>query len=378
MMLYSTTHPNLTRLYSIGQSVQGRELWVMEISDQPGVHEPGEPEVKYAGNMHGNEVTGRETLLYLIQYLCDNYSSDSEVRNLVDSTRIHILPSLNPDGYEIAREGDGDSSVGRYNANGIDLNRNFPDRFTRSRGSIQPETQAVINWLDNYPFVLSANLHNGALVANYPFDNSRSGSYVYTATQDDDIFTQLALSYSLAHPTMHLGEACGDQFRNGITNGADWYSIDGGMQDYNYLHSNCMEITVEQYCQKFPYARDLEAIWTANVRPLIAYLWQVHRGAKGFVYDNETSLPIHGARLRVDDRAHEVTTAVDGDYWRLLVPGNYQVTVNADGYRGVTARVTVLEGRAVTYNFTLVSQGAALRVSCLLLILLMLVAIGSR
>lgn len=248
MLLISDTYPNLTRLYSIGQSVQGRELWVMEISDQPGVHEPGEPEFKYVGNMHGNEVTGRETLLYLIQYLCGNYSSDAEVRRLVDSTRIHVLPSLNPDGYERAFEGDVQSVQGRYNANNMDLNRNFPDRFDRSQGKIQPETQAVIDWLDEYPFVLSANIHNGALVANYPFDNSRSGANVYTATQDDDIFVQLSLSYSLSHPTMHLGSSCGETFSNGITNGADWYSIDGGMQDYNYLNSNCMEITIEQLC----------------------------------------------------------------------------------------------------------------------------------
>lgn len=357
MRWYSEAYPHLTRLYSIGLSVLGKELWVMEISDHPGIHEPGEPEVKYIGNMHGNEVTGRETLLYLIQYLCANYSSDARVRELVDTTRIHILPSLNPDGYERAEEGDVASLLGRNNNNDLDLNRNFPDRFGRSRGEIQQETRAVIHWLEEHPFVLSANIHNGALVVNYPFDNSQSGSNVYTATQDDDIFVQLSKSYSLTHPTMHLGESCGESFANGITNGADWYNIDGGMQDFNYLYSNCMEVTIEQFCQKYPYAAELEGIWAANREPLLAFLEEVHRGVKGFVL-NDAGMPIQGAQVRVEGRNHTVTTAATADYWRLLVAGGYRLQASADGYQTQTTNVTVGGGAAVIVNFTLVVGGA--------------------
>lgn len=167
----------------LGDSVQNRKLWVMEVTDNPGIHEPGEPEMKYIGNIHGNEAVGREVLLQLIKHLCENYKSDDDVRELVDKTRIHILPSINPDGYELARTHKKSENpdvtedvIGRLNANGVDLNRNFPDQFFDSAElNAEPESLAIMEWLKKYPFTLSASFHSGALVVTYPFDDSPSG-----------------------------------------------------------------------------------------------------------------------------------------------------------------------------------------------------------
>ncbi len=74
----------------------------------------------------------------------------------------------------------------------------------------------------------------------------------------------------------------GESFKDGITNGAKWYEVNGGMQDFNYMrgHIRCMDLTLEVSCTKNPAASTLESYWTQNKDAMIAYMQQVHRGVK--------------------------------------------------------------------------------------------------
>nr|XP_028564224.1 carboxypeptidase D [Podarcis muralis] len=355
---YATEYPNIARLYSVGKSVKQLELYVMEISDNPGIHEAAEPEFKYIANMHGNEVVGRELLLNLIEYLCKNYGTDPEVTDLVQNTRIHIMPSMNPDGYEKAHEGDRLGIVGRNNSNNYDLNRNFPDQFFQITDPPQPETLAVMSWLKTYPFVLSANLHGGSLVVNYPYDDDQQGVATYSRSPDDAVFQQIALSYAKENARMFEGHPCadmypGEYFPHGITNGAQWYNVPGGMQDWNYLNTNCFEVTIELGCIKYPQAEELPKYWKQNHRSLLQFIKQVHQGVKGFVLDATDGRGILNATISVADIDHPVSTYKSGDYWRLLTQGTYKITASARGYNSETKTVKVGGKGTVQVNFTL-------------------------
>ncbi|XP_056131648.1 carboxypeptidase M [Lampris incognitus] len=377
LLFINKTYPNITHLYSIGQSVQGRELWVLALGSSPRRHVLGIPEFKYIANMHGNEVVGRVMLLQLIDHLVQGYYSNEPLSSrLLNSTRIHILPSMNPDGFE-ASDTNCVYSLGRFNQNGVDLNRNFPDSFSGRRRQQQPiqevrrevEVQAVMDWLKTETFVLSANLHGGALVASYPYDNSNGGRELVggaSVSPDNDVFVHLAKAYSYNHGSMHRGDSChiSKPFTDGITNGYQWYPLPGGMQDYNYIWAQCLELTLELSCCKYPPVNQLPSIWQQNRAALLAFIKQVHLGVKGRVFDS-SGIPVQNAMVEVSGRRNlcPFRTNQHGEYYRLLLPGNHTFTVTFPGHQAVTETLNVPYGpdlySAFTHNFLLPAQPTA-------------------
>uniref|UniRef100_A0A673J481 Carboxypeptidase X (M14 family), member 1b n=1 Tax=Sinocyclocheilus rhinocerous TaxID=307959 RepID=A0A673J481_9TELE len=313
--------PDITHIYSIGKSYMGLKLYVMEISDNPGKHELGEPEFRYVAGMHGNEVLGRELLLNLMEYICHEYKRGNQrIVHLVKETRIHLLPSMNPDGYEWLQKQE-PSSTGLPENKSKLINHYFPIPEYYTSEDVAPETRAVISWMQTIPFVLSANLHGGELVVTYPFDMTKDWApREHTPTPDESFFRWLATVY--ASTNHNINPDC-------ITLPV---SSSVGMNDFSYLHTNCFEVTVELSCDKFPHASELPIEWENNKESLLVYMEQVHRGIKGVVKDKDTEAGIADAIIKVDDIDHHIRSAFDGDFWRLLNPGDYDITVTAEGY----------------------------------------------
>ncbi|XP_074708266.1 adipocyte enhancer-binding protein 1 [Strix uralensis] len=376
--------PTITRIYNIGKSSRGLKIYAMEISDNPGEHETGEPEFRYTAGLHGNEVLGRELLLLLMQFLCKEYQDGNpRVRSLVTETRIHLVPSLNPDGYELAREAGselGNWALGHWTEEGYDLFENFPDlasalwaaeerklvphkfpnhhipipeHYLAEDATVAVETQAVMAWMDKNPFVLGANLQGGEKLVSYPFDTARPVSETPAAaprplddyeddnpelqeTPDHAIFRWLAISYASAHLTMtetFRGGCHTQDMTNamGIVQGAKWHPRAGSMNDFSYLHTNCLELSIYLGCDKFPHESELQQEWENNKESLLTFMEQVHRGIKGLVTDQQGE-PIANATIVVGGINHNIKTASGGDYWRILNPGEYRVSARAEGY----------------------------------------------
>ena len=339
---YAAAHPSVARLTSLGKSVQNRDLWALKISDNPDVEED-EPEAKYVGTMHGNEPVGQEMCLYLIDRLLGGYGTDSRVTALIDSTELWIVPNMNPDGLELNLRG---------NANGVDLNRDFPegsspnnirtifDGSPLNTAGRQPETVAVMRWSAGQSFTVAANFHTGALVANYPYDTNGNGFPDYAASPDDALFRQIALTYSVHNAPMYNSP----EFPQGITNGDAWYEVAGGMQDWTYRYLSGNEITVELSDVKRPAAGTLPTLWDDNRESMLSYLETAHWGVRGGVADARTGEPVY-ARVTVQNNSHPVYSDPDvGDYHRMLLPGTYSLTFEADGYAPRTVNGVVMTG----------------------------------
>jgi hypothetical protein len=338
---FETNYPNICRTYSIGNSVQGRELLYVKISDNVDVEE-AEPEVMYTSTMHGDETTGYVLMLRLIDSILTTYGTDAEVTDMVDNMEIWINPLANPDGTYRT----GNNSVSgaiRYNFNSVDLNRNFPDPDEGAHpdgNAWQPETIAMMNIAVQQSWIISANFHGGAEVVNYPWDTwSRRHP-------DDDWYQDVCRHYAESCQT-HSPAGYMNDLNDGITNGWDWYPIYGGRQDYMNFWRGCREVTIELSNTKLLSASLLPAHWVYNRISFFDWLRQANYGVRGIVTDSVTGLPLFATISVVshDVDSSEVYTDPDvGDYYRMIAAGIYSLRFSSIGYQTKTiSNVTVAD-----------------------------------
>ncbi len=341
---FAAQYPDLCQLYTIGTLASGRKLLAVRISDNVGAEED-EPEFLYSATIHGDETTGYIMMLHLIDHLLTNYNQDPRITSMVNNIDLWIAPLANPDGTYYG----GNNTVNgarRYNANNVDLNRNYPDPADGPHpdgNAWQPETVHFMNFAESRNFVMGANFHGGIELVNYPWDTwSR-------LTADNNWWYMVSRAYA------DTAQAYGppgyfDDEDNGITNGYAWYRITGGRQDYmNYFHQ-CREVTLEISNTKLVPASQLLNFWEYNHRSILNYLEEVTYGVRGIVTDTITGAPLR-AQVFISNHDKDSSMVFSslpvGNYHRLLKAGTYNLTFIADGYLPKTYRNVVVTDKNV-------------------------------
>jgi murein tripeptide amidase MpaA len=98
----AAAHPELAQLDSVGKSHEGRDLWLVTITNTATGPDLEKPAFWLDGNIHSVELAASMACLYTINELLTRYGSDDQVTRLVDRMAFYILPRLNPDGVELA------------------------------------------------------------------------------------------------------------------------------------------------------------------------------------------------------------------------------------------------------------------------------------
>ena len=175
--LMHLTEKGAGRLFVLGHSVRGRPLWGVHLGPPQGKA----PQVMIQAQIHGNEWIGTELCLALLEHLGQHGPPRK--------TGLWVLPILNPDGYErtLRRVQHAVAALGRRNANGVDLNRNWPVGFYNKGGGFfsgsrsglspyyrgpyplsEPETRTLARVVKEENIRASVSLHAYGAFVGYP------------------------------------------------------------------------------------------------------------------------------------------------------------------------------------------------------------------
>jgi len=297
----------------IGKSVMGREIFGLKISSRKNTVTT-RPRMALIGGIHGDEIVGRELLVSFAQDLLVSYGKNPAIKHLIDQSEIYIFPCLNPDGCDMKL---------RTNSQGVDLNREFPDLTTsdsdNSPEGRAPEVQAWMKFEATYPLCLSLTFHGGEIpTVNYPWDS------IPQAFPQEALARELSLAYALKNPSMRDNA----RFPGGIANGYDWYSINGGMQDWAYYYQHNLQLTIETTLLERPTYASVYQHYLDNRQSLFSYVQKIFQGF-GLVNlpHQRAEILIYSLRpVRVLNES--ISYNGNGEFYKVLLAGDYEVEVN--------------------------------------------------
>ncbi len=187
---------------------------------------------------------------------------------------LFFLPSLDPEGFNKAVEGD---------CSGEKFSGESFDHQISPEGSLlstRPELAALKSFLTASKYTLVLSIEARGMWVRYPLDNpvENNGLVQGAVTDDEDLLSYLASSYSLDHPTMHTEVNCnGHRFPTGVIRGAEWSPAPNSLQDFMYLNRGSYMISSHVTCCKYPDHSELKRLWRDNLEPLMGFIAQAQQ-----------------------------------------------------------------------------------------------------
>jgi carboxypeptidase D len=343
--------PGITSLRSIGNSsgAPAYPIYGLKVTDNPGVDE-FEPEIQVTGGVHGNEQLSCIMVMKLLEYITDNYGVIQEITDLVDSTEIHFFPVVNPYGL---------SQDIRYNANFVDINRNFgwawvDQTYHGDAPFDQPESQALRDDAIERPYVFSFYGHTGEACINTLWDyigttesNGTPAAYTYQYFLNNYLPAYPFITDAAQTYLDNVNTAGDSNFW--MTEGYEWYPVYGSIQDWLYGERGIMAFTLEYHITKNHTEEDedlFNEIFDYHRQAFLDIFEYAHRGVSGRVLGSgglpvSAKVWVYVPTKETGDRAYDdpvfyttfgYTDAGAGDYHIPIQPGTYTVEIEADGY----------------------------------------------
>ncbi len=276
----AATYPDLAQVSSLGMTFEGREVWVIKISENVSVDTDLKPDILVSGCHHAREWIAVEVPLYIANHLLSQYSTDDAIKFLVDKAEIWVVPIVNPDGLYYSQDVVGDTHrMWRKNRRkhiidsteyiGIDLNRNYdfkwrlpgdypyPDTADDIGASDHPanilyrgpttasesEVQAIQNFLvhPDYNFEMIIDYHSYGQWLLY------SWGYTSASTPDSSTFAALGAEMAQRIKAVHNKTYTPGQVRTSL------YITTGITIDYTYGARSMIGFTTELRPPGSPY-----------------------------------------------------------------------------------------------------------------------------
>ncbi|MEK6625601.1 MAG: M14 family zinc carboxypeptidase, partial [Bdellovibrionota bacterium] len=340
----SQRYPEITKLESIGKSIEGRDIWALKISDNANVNEPEESKIFFNGMHHAREVMTPEVMIDLISTLTQGYNSDNTITNWVENNEIWVVPMLNVDGNNRVWTS---NAMWRKNVaygHGVDINRNYPFKWGTCNGSSgstwsdtyrgpsagsEMESKALMGLVSRTRPVFSISYHSYSELVIYPY--GCDGARAETRSVVEPIGTEIGRLL-------------------GYSPGTAWellYSVDGGDIDWLYGQFQVIPYVIEVNSSSEGFQPNY-AKWRdktvaknrAGWRYLLERLsgpglkGQVHGATAEELAQGEVTLKIFTVQTSTRTLFQNYRVNPDGSFHVILNPGTVDVEVVRAGRSG--------------------------------------------